>query len=596
MPSRDQLLQQARADHSAGKLQAAQAGYQQILSANPDDLAALAGRGAVAMQTRNFSPAVAIFQRALTIDPNSLDTHINLGIAHAQAGQTERAIEIWNRALTIDGRCADVYINLTNAYRKLGRLDDAATAGRRATELDPQHAEARSNLANVLSAQGRVDEAIVEFRRAIELKPAAVRIHSNLLMNLQYSDSVSPQAVFDEHLNWARQHADPLTAAAARHPNNRDLLRRLRVGYVSADFREHPISHFTEPLLAAHDRASVEVFCFADVHRRDAVTARLQALCEHWHEITGQSHERAAQLIREHRIDILVDLAVHTSGHRLQMFARKPAPVQVTYLGYAATSGIGAMDWRLSDVHVDPAGLTERYHREQIYRLPRTQWCYNPRDLGGEVRPSPALRNGFITFGSFNKLNKISPTIFRMWGRILARIDDARLLVKAAGLDDPPTRARFIEQLRSSVRSAGKELDEQRVRLVGWSDLPTYLSLFNEVDVALDSYPFAGGTTSCNSVWMGVPLITLAGDVSISRVGASILHNLELPDRIARTEDEYFERALRDAADLAGVAALRESLRARVRASPLMDAQAFARDVEAAYRQMWRQYCDQGSG
>lgn len=587
MPSRDQLLQDARASHRAGQLQAAKAMYQQILTRHPNDVDAIGGLGSLALQTRNFEPAIALFRRALELAPNSVDATNNLGVALAQRGESAEPIRLWNRAASLDARYADAHVNLTNMYRKLGRLEEAANAGRRATELAPNHAEARSNLANVLSAQGRVDEAIVEFRRAIATNPNAPRIHSNLLMNLQYSDRVSPQAVFDEHLNWAARHAEPLTRAAAKHANDRNPDRRLRIGYVSGDFREHPISHFIEPLLAAHDRDAVEIYCFADLHRRDAVTDRLQNLCEQWNEITNQSHERVAQLVRQNQIDILVDLAVHTSAHRLQMFARKPAPVQVTYLGYAATTGMSAMDWRITDGHVDPIGLTERYHTEQLFRLPRTQWCYSPRNLGGDVGPLPAMKTGYITFGSFNKLNKITPTVQRMWSRILSRVPDARLIVKAQGLDDEPTRRRFIDALG---------VGESRLRLVGWSDLTSYLSLFNDVDVALDSYPFAGGTTSCNSVWMGVPLVTLAGDVSIARVGASILSNIGLSDRIARSEDEYVALAVRDAGDLPALAELRATMRPRVQASPLMDAVAFARDVESAYREMWRQYCAQGAG
>jgi protein O-GlcNAc transferase len=597
MPAREQLLQIARANHGSGQFPAAQAAYQQMLAGNPDDVAAIEGLAALALQTRNIDAAISLFSRALQLAPNSIDSINNLGVALAQRGQNDRAIELWNRAAAIDPNYADAYVNLTNMHRKFGRLEAAAEAGRRAVQLNPQHAAARSNLANVLSAQGKVEDAIAQFRLALQAQPNSMRIHSNLLMNLQYSDRASPQEVFDEHLSWARQHAEPLTRAArTEYPNDRNPDRRLRVGYASADLREHPISHFIEPLLSAHDRSAVEVICFADVHRRDAVTDRLQKLCDQWHEVTNQSPERVATLVRELQIDILVDLAVHTSGHRLMVFARRPTPVQVTYLGYAATTGMSSIDWRLTDVQVDPSGLTERFHSEKLYRLPRTQWCYSPRDLGGEIGPSPAMKNGYITFGSFNKLNKITPTVIRMWGRILARVPTARLIVKAAGLEDEPTRRRLIDALRANVEQAGATLDEPRLRLVGWSDLPTYLALFNEVDVALDSYPFAGGTTSCNALWMGVPLITLAGETSISRVGASILNNISLSERIAHSEDEYIALAVRDAGDLPALVELRASMRARVQASPLMDAGAFARDVESAYREMWRQYCAQGSG
>ena len=392
--------------------------------------------------------------------------------------------------------------------------------------------------------------------------------------------------MFAEHCRWAEVHAEPLGRDVVPLSSDGDPGRRLRVGYVSNNFREHSVAFFVEALLASHDRSKVEIFCYADIMLADEFSGRLRRHSAQWRVITGQSDAQVAELIRQDAIDILVDLAGHTARNRLLVFARKPAPVQVTYLGYCNTTGLSAMDYRFTDALADSPGTTEHLHTEQLVRLPDCAWCYRPPDASPAVETPPVLRSGHITFGCFNARPKITGEMLALWARLLLEMPASSLLLKNVGFGEPSAR----QHTRDLLAKAG--IAPERVELVG--RVPTlagHLATYARVDIALDTFPYHGTTTTCEALWMGVPVITLAGRTHASRVGVSLLTTTGLPELVASSPDEYVKIAAALATDVPRLAALRTTLRTRMASSPLMDASRFARNVEAAYRQMWRTWC-----
>ncbi|HWB54226.1 MAG TPA: hypothetical protein VG722_08535, partial [Tepidisphaeraceae bacterium] len=334
------------------------------------------------------------------------------------------------------------------------------------------------------------------------------------------------------------------------------------------------------------DRDQMEVFCYANQPVEDEITHRLRSLADHWRNIFRESHDAAADLIQRDKIDILVDLSSHTNANRLLVFARKPAPVQGTYLGYASTTGLRAIDFRLTDAWVDPPGMSESHHTEQLVRLPNTQWVYRPPTSAPEITPLPAESNGHMTFGIAANLSKINVVTIEMWSRTLRAAPGSILFLKGTGLDDPPTRQHFVNEF------AGRGIGESRLRLESSSPLAEYFQWFEQVDLILDTFPFAGGTTSCHSLYMGVPVITRTGDTSVSRVGSSILHNLRLGELVADTPEMFVKIATELADDLPRLSQLRQSLRDRMKASPIMDEVRFVANLESAYRALWRAWCE----
>ena len=388
------------------------------------------------------------------------------------------------------------------------------------------------------------------------------------------------------HREWDERYGRQAPRPTA-YANVRDVGRRLKIGYLSPDFRQHSVAYFIEPLLKAHDRQAVEVFCYAEVMRPDTVTAHLQGLADHWLMTVGLSDDELAERIGTDGIDILVDLAGHTANNRLRVFARKPAPVQVTWLGYPNTTGLEAIDYRLVDAMTDPAGEADAWASETLVRLEGGFHCYSGLKGAPEPGVPPCLSAGTVTFGSFNNPAKVSAATFDAWAKLLCRLPQARLLLKGKPFADAGTRALFLARLGKRGVAA------ERVELMAWlPDAAAHLAVYHRVDIALDPFPYNGTTTTCEALWMGVPVVTLRGDRHAGRVGASLLSQIGLPDLIANSVEEYVEIAVALASDPARLMDLRRSLRARIAASPLCDGRAFARKIEAAFRTMWQHWCE----
>jgi predicted O-linked N-acetylglucosamine transferase (SPINDLY family) len=570
-----------------GRAPEAESSLRRALELEPADCEAHSTLGAFLQGQGRPSEAEAYCRRATDLDPDSHLAHFSLGIALQDLGRLPEAEASFRRAIELKPDAYEAHTNLGNVLQAVRRFSEAETSYRRALALEPASEATHSNLGSALRELGRLVEAEACFRHALELDPDCHEARSNLLFTLNCTNRLSRAELFSEHLAWARQHEAPLIALRQGHKNIRDSRRKLRIGYVSPDFRRHSVAYFIEPVLEGHTRDEFEVFCYSNVVTPDRMTRHLLGLADSTRSITAMSDARAADLVRSDGIDILVDLAGHTARGRLGLFVLKPAPVQVNYLGYPNTSGIGAIDWRLTDFHADPLGEGDAFHSEQVARLPASFLCFRPPAEAPEVRPSPHLKKRYITFGSFNVLSKITPEVVATWARLLHRIQRSRLLLKAAGLSDPNGRERLIYEF------AQHGIDGRRLALLPMDyDFTAHLARYHEIDVGLDPFPYNGTTTTLEALWMGVPVISIGGDRHCARVGASILANLGLNELVGRNVEHYQTLAVDLAADRARLSSLRETMRERISASPLRDEAGFVRAMESAYREMWRKWCE----
>ncbi len=585
VPPLSQQLGNALERQAHGDLPGAEAAYRSILAAQPEDPAALHLLGHVLTLQGKTAEAVSVLSRAVALMPDDADASFNYARALHQEARHAEAEQRLRSALELRPDFVAAWLALADLMMDVHRLDDAEDCFLRALEFNPDFAEAHYNYGNLLHREGRIAESLLQYRAAIRLKPDFVRAHSNLVFVLNYSDEVSPQEIFNEHREWARRHADPLTAAVRSHPNPRTSGRPLRVGYVSPDFRDHAVTYFFESTLAHHDPGRVAAYCYSDVERPDAYTERLRHSACAWRDIAGQDDESVAELVRSDAIDILVDLTGHTDNHRLLMFARKPAPVQVTWNGYPNTTGMRAMDYRITDLHADPPGMSEHLYSETLMRLPDVYMTFTPPATSPDPSPVPSGETGHITLGSFNALFKVTPRAIRVWSHLLHRLPKSRLLMFTVPAGR--TRDRVVRAF------ATHGVDEGRLDLMPRLPFMEFLKAYSRVDIALDTFPYNGTTTTCQTLWMGVPLVTLAGRSLVSRVGVTMLTSVGLDECVAEDEEDYVRRAVALASNPARLQELRGGLRQRMASSPLADGARFAGALEDAYVKMWNDYCRQ---
>jgi predicted O-linked N-acetylglucosamine transferase (SPINDLY family) len=566
----------------AGRWDEAIASLDRAIALKPRLANAHATRACVVQQQGRLDEAVAAYRRALELGADDPVIDNNLGSALNDLGALDQAIAALGRAIERAPEYADAYANLGAVLHRAQRLDESIAACRRAIELGANPAIAYNNLGNVLREAGALDEAIAAFRRAIELSGDGIVAQNNLIVTLHFHADYDARAILAENRRWAARYAASLATAIRPHANDRSPDRPLRIGFVSPDFRAHPAGQLVKPLFEHRDRGFAEYVCYANVPSPDEVTRRFQTLADHWRSVVGMSDESVAEQVRADRIDILVDLALHTAGNRLLVFARKPAPVQVSMLGMPSTTGLDTIGYRLTDGFFDPPGPSDDDYTERSIRLPRSIWCYEPPDAALAVGPLPAARNGFVTFGGLNQFAKVSRPAVDAWIRILQALPGARLVLQSPA-------GSHLEPVRRLFDQAGIAAD--RITFVAKVPRSEYLKRYLELDLSLDPFPYSGHTTTFDALWMGVPVITCAGGTGVGRAGVSILSNLGLGELIARTHEEYVAIAVRLANDRAWLAELRAGLRQRMEASPLMDGKAYAAEVEAAFREMWKTWC-----
>lgn len=607
--------QKALVSFKAGRMQEARELLASVCERDRTDTQAWLIRGAACGNLGAHAEAAQCFRTLAAIQPRNAEAFYNLGIAERALGEATAAEQSFHRAIEINPEYPEALESLAHILLSRGALVAGAEALRAALALRPDNTEWRVNLGAILQAQGHLSEAIANYEQARSLRPGTLiasenlgsalasqgrtkealavyreglqqnlkdaRVHSNLLLSLNYLPNQDPMQIFAEHRRWGELHGRLGTDSGA-FADTLDPDRRLRIGYVSPDFRTHSVAYFIEPILAAHDRAAFEVFCYADVPRPDTTTERLKCFSDHWRPISGLSDAEVLKQIRADRIDILVDLAGHTSGHRLSVFAQRAAPMQVTYLGYPNTTGLTTMDYRITDTVADPEDQ-DAYYTEKLIRLDNCFLCYQPPIDAPAVNSLPAEGAGHITFGSFNNLAKIQPDVIDLWAGLLRALPTSHLLIKNPSLTDPTAR----ELLLAAFAEHG--IAQDQIELLGLAQTQAeHLGLYGRVDIALDTFPYNGTTTTCEALWMGVPVATLAGDRHAGRVGATLLHAAGLEDLITDSPQNYIARVIELATDMRALEQLRAGLRERVRQSALCNATSPTRALEAELRSLWQ--------
>jgi len=572
-----------RALLDAGRIDEAVDALRRAIEAERDDPLAYYQLGNALRQKGQDEAAIAAYRRAIELKPDHALAHNNLGVALEEAGRLDEAVAAYRRAIDLEPGLAEVHYNLGGAWKRLGQMDEAIAAFGRAIELRPDHAESYNNLAGALHDIGRLNEARDCFRKAAELNPQSTAAASNLAFTSYYDPDLDAQAILDEHRRWARRYAEPLADQVRPHLNDRTPERRLRVGFLSPDLCFHPVGQALHPLFLHHDRRHVEFVGYSDVRAPDRYTEQFKSLSEEWHDIVSLSDSQVADRIRADRIDILVDPTLHCAGNRLLVFARKPAPVQVTLLGPPTTTGLTTMDYRLTDSYLDPPGVSDADYTEQSVRLPHSFWIFPVPEQSPPVSALPVLSNGFVTFGCLNQFAKVTRPALDLWVKILKLLPGSRLVLQSP----PGSHQGAICALFQQGGIAPERLD-----FVDRAPRFEYLRRFQNIDLGLDPFPYNGHSSTFDPLWMGVPVITLAGRTVVGRAGVSILSNVGLTELIAHTPEEYIAIAVALARDPARLAGLRAGLRQRMQASPLMDGAQYAKDVEAAFRGMWLKFCE----
>ncbi|MEN6628025.1 MAG: tetratricopeptide repeat protein [Sulfuricella sp.] len=593
--------------------------FRNAIGHNPNFAEAYNNLGIALTHQEKSDEAVTCYQRALAIKPDYAEAYSNLGNTLRELGKLDEAIACCQKALALKPGYAEAYNNLGNALKDQEKLDEAAICYRKAIEFSPDYAEAHNNLGatlndqekpeeavgyyqkaialnpnfneahgnlgNAFCATGKMNEAIACYRTSIKIKPG--KAHSNLIFALDMAAGFDTPTLQQERKNWGEIHAVPLTAKQFPHANTPAPDRRLRIGYVSADFRRHSATTAFGAMLVKFDRDLFEVFAYSNSPKEDDYTQLFQQNVTAWRKIVGLSDDAVAEMVREDGIDILVDLSGHTAGNRLLVFARKPAPVQVTAWGCPSGTGMPAMDALFADPVVIPPE-EKQFYTEQVRYLPNLVGFFSPETFPA-VGALPTLSAKTITFGSFNRLNKISKESFDLWTRVLAAIPDSRLILKSREFDNPVTK----ERISRHFVDAG--IASERVVILGKTPWHEHMNAFNLVDITLDPFPQGGGVTALEGLIMGVPIVALRWPTFGGRASASILTTLGLTDWIAETQEQYLGIAIQKAQDLEALANLRQDLRNRFTASPIGNAALYVKAVESAYRQLWQEWCKRHS-
>ena len=603
--------------HEQGKFIEAEASYRKMIALKPDFAEVYNNLGNTLNEQGKFIEAEASFRKAIILKPEYFEVYYNMGIMLNVQHKFNEAEESYKKALAIKPDYVEAYNNLGNTLNEQGKFIEAEVSFRKAIALKPDHVVAYNNLGITLDEQGKFIEAEASFRKAIALKPDYTEAYSNLgkilhelgkleeaIENydkaikskvdyfkaysnknfcLNYSSSYSPLYIYKQHLKFEKQFGgfkakSPLSVKIKKKSNE-----RLRIGYVSGDFRVHSVAYFFKPLLQNHNSHVVETFCYYNNNFIDKITNDIMTTCDHWRSIFGITDSEIFKIIRKDKIDILVDLSGHTGKNNLLVFAQKPAPIQVTWLGYPNTTGLSSIDYRFTDIIADPIGEADDLHSEKLLRLPNGFLCFQGNEKVLSKSDPPQTHYDYITFGSFNNLSKITSEVIDVWSKILNLIPKSHLILKCRKLKH--NKDYYYELFKN------KGIDKDRIQL--YEHLPStsdHLELYNSVDIGLDPFPYNGATTTCEALWMGVPVITLLGDRHAGRVGASILTNVGLKDFIARDIDSYINLAVKMSANTKKLKEIRMTLRRKMQESLLCDARSFAGNVETSYKDMWHNY------
>jgi len=556
-----------------GDLGKAAKNYETTLKLTPQYINAYINLGIVLQEQGKFQPAKDLFQKVIELIPESYEAYQNLGNVYKEQNQYNKAIDSYTKALSINSNFTEAHNNLGTIYSSLGQLEKAAKYYQHALKIDPKMAKAHNNLGTVLLQQAKHEQALHCYKKAIEFKADFPEAHSNLVFANTALGQIKPADIFALHKDWDRTHgAKKLFEHKLSVPSNRPL----RIGYVSPDLRNHAVQYFIEPILENHDTKKVEVFCYAEVPHPDMVTEQLKSKVAHWRSTVGLNDLSVAQMIYKDRIDILIDLAGHTARSRIKVFTYKPAPNQASYLGYLTGTGLSTMDYWITDMVTTPLDTVEQVS-EKILPLSRCWICYKPPIEAPLNTERNNYHNG-ITFGSFNSLSKITDSVVSLWSKILKTTPNSRLVLKTKQFNCPDTRRRIVEQFLQN----GVLIDQLKV-LPATQSFQTHLESYCQIDICLDTFPFTGGTTTAEALWMSTPIITLCGERHVERMSASMLHTIGLNELICYTPEEYVEKAQALANNLSMLQKYHSKIREMVASSPLTDGKSMAKALEDTF-------------
>lgn len=567
-----------------GRFEEAVEACRSAVQLRPDHARAWSNLGVALHHLERPQEAIAAFRAGLEADPSAAVIAANLGNILQDIGEQDAAIAAYRASLAQQPDLALAHYNLGGIFKRQGRLAEAAAAYHAALLSEPGNADAWHNLSSVLREEGRIEEAISTARSAVATDSQNSHRQSNLLYTLQFHPGLTAGEIAGEHALWNEHVSAPLRAARQPHGNAPGADRRLRVGFVSPDFYQHAVAFFLGPLFEALDRTQVEVCCYSDVRGGDATTERLRKAADRWCDARRLPATGLADRIRRDEIDILIDLTMHTGSNRLEAFALKPAPIQVSWLAYPGSTGLETMDYRITDTFLEPPGVATSSAGERPWRLPDSWCCYEPHPDFPEIGPLPSAQAGYVTFGSINKFARVNQAVLECWARLLAAVPDSHLLLLCPEGDCRDRVGRFF---------ADRGVAGARLEWVAFLPWDRYVHHFGRIDLALDPFPGNGMTTTLHSLWMGLPVVSLAGETPLSRAGLSLLSVAGLPELVATSVDEYVRIAATLARDRARLESLRATMRDRLRASPLLNAPRFARNLEVAFRGMWCRWCEQ---
>ncbi|WP_374350802.1 tetratricopeptide repeat protein [Chitinimonas sp.] len=531
---------------------------------------------------RRLDESIECYRAAIKLDPSNSSFYNNLGEALSNKGEWALAEQEIRSAISLNSRNADAYNNLGNTLHLLGRSDEACEAFETALGLDPKMPGVQANLASMFLQLGRLGEAIAGMRANRDNHPAELPAYSNLFYAMVFDPTVNTEAWRAEQALLWKNIEQALQKHRKPHRNPPDPERKLRIAYISPDFRNHAVARFAEPFLERHDKQQFEIFCYYNSTDHDQYTRRIRSMSDGWVETSGLNDIQLAECIRIQKIDILIDLAGHTANHRLQAMAMKPCPIQATFIGYPGSTWLKAIDYRITDQLADPPG-SEAYYSETLLRLTQSLWCYRPNPDAPEVNASPIEHNGYLTLGSMNNVNKIEDSSLTLWAKLLHALPDARLVM--ATIPEGRPRQVILDAF------ATKGIGAQRIRFFGKLSTPDFLKVFHEIDIALDPLTVNGATTTCEALWMGVPTLSLVGNRFLSRAGLSILDSAGLREFACDSDTAAIALVERYARNPAALADLRQTLRQRLAQSALMDEVGYTRKLEALYREIWRSWC-----
>lgn len=561
--------------------------FREVLKSEPTNYDAYNYIGNSLQEKRRFKEAIEYYDRAIKLNPDNPTSYINKGIALSSLERFDEAYLYFNKALSINPNLEPVYNYMALSLSIQGKLEEAIENYSRALLINPESKMALCNLAKIFADQGKGIEADKLYRYTLEKYPDDYITYQAYLMSLNYTNIYSSEFIFKEHIKFSERFFKHLNTSKNIYPNTPINDRPLTIGYISPDFKRHSVSYFIEPVLREHDKDNYRIICYSNVCIEDDVTERLKRYPDKWVDIFNIPDSDLFKKIQQDKVDILVDLAGHTAYNRISLLAQKPAPIQITWLGYPNTTGLSSIDYKIVDNITDPPSLNDNFYSEKLLRMPYSFLCYLPFESSPEIDQPPVIKNGYITFGSFNNIAKISTEIFQCWIEILKNIDNSHIILKGKVFSDKSTCDYYLNLFERN------NIDNKRVKLLSRiHSMKEHLKAYNMIDIALDTFPYNGTTTTCEALWMGVPVITLEGERHASRVGKSILTNIGLEDFIAQNYIEYVEIGKKLSNNINKLTDLRFTMRERLKKSVIMDYKKFTRDLENLYRTVWNIWCE----